>query len=116
AVYRSSDVFVFPSLEEGGPLVTYEAMGCVLPVVVTPMCACALAGDGGGREVMCPPFDEEALIVALRRLEKDPELRRELGRQGKPRAEEFTWTKVGERRSAQLRRAFGDRVGAPAVA
>jgi glycosyltransferase involved in cell wall biosynthesis len=66
--------------------------------------------------VIVPPFDEEALIVALRRLEKDPELRRELGRQGKPRAEEFTWTKVGERRSAQLRRVFGERVGAPAVA
>ena len=30
--YRSADVFVFPTLEEGGPQVTYEAAGCGLAV------------------------------------------------------------------------------------
>ena len=37
ALYRTADVFVFPSLEEGGPQVTYEACGCGLPVITTPM-------------------------------------------------------------------------------
>ena len=37
AVYRSADVFAFPSLEEGDPLVTYEACGCGLPIITTPM-------------------------------------------------------------------------------
>jgi glycosyltransferase involved in cell wall biosynthesis len=107
SVYRSADVFVFPSLEEGGPLVTYEAMGSGLPVVVTPMGAGAVGAGGAGGAVIVPPHDEEALIVALRRLEKDEELRRDLGEQGKRRAEEFTWERVGRRRSKQLVEALG---------
>jgi glycosyltransferase involved in cell wall biosynthesis len=113
AVYRGADVFVFPSLEEGGPLVTYEAMGSGLPVVVTPMGAGAVAADGAGGAVIVPPRDEEALIVALRRLEKDAELRRDLGEQGRLRAEEFTWERVGRRRSRQLVEAIGQTSPAP---
>ena len=37
SLYRSADIFVFPTLEEGGPQVTYEAAGCGLPIVTTPM-------------------------------------------------------------------------------
>ena len=36
-VYRSADIFGFPTLEEGSPLVSYEALGTALPVVTTPM-------------------------------------------------------------------------------
>ena len=36
-LYKSADVFVFPTLEEGGPQVTYEAAGCGLPIITTPM-------------------------------------------------------------------------------
>ena len=35
--YREADFFAFPSLEEGGPLVTYEAMANGLPVLTSPM-------------------------------------------------------------------------------
>ena len=35
ALYQSADVFVFPSIEEGSALVTYEAMACGLPSIVT---------------------------------------------------------------------------------
>ena len=34
-IYHQADVFVFPSLGEGSALVTYEAMACGLPVIVT---------------------------------------------------------------------------------
>ena len=36
-VYAAADVFVFPSHEEGGPQVTYEAAGCGLALIVSPM-------------------------------------------------------------------------------
>lgn len=115
AVYRSSDAFIFPSLEEGGPLVTYEAMGCGLPVIVTPMGAGTVAADGAGGAIIVPPMDEEALVVAMRRLEKDAELRAHLGQQGRERASEFTWERVGERRAEALKQILGPKV-APALA
>lgn len=34
-VYRKASVFAFPSLEEGGAKVTYEAMACGLPLITT---------------------------------------------------------------------------------
>ena len=46
ALYSGSDVFVFPTWEEGGPQVTYEAAACGLPVVTTPMGAARLVEDG----------------------------------------------------------------------
>ena len=52
ALYRSADVFAFPSLEEGGPQVTYEACGCGLPVITTPM--------GAGRIVR---HDREGFVI-----------------------------------------------------
>ena len=43
--YRSADVFAFPSLEEGGVLVTHEAGACGLPLIVSPMGAARMADD-----------------------------------------------------------------------
>ena len=34
-MYQGADIFAFPSIEEGSALVTYEAMACGLPMVVT---------------------------------------------------------------------------------
>ena len=89
-VYRSADVFVFPSHDEGGPLVTYEAMGCGLPVVVSPVGAGAIARDGLDGYVI-DPFDLDGWIDALRRLAADPELRRSMGTAARQRAQDFTW-------------------------
>jgi len=40
-IYSRADVFVLPSLEEGSPLVIYDAMGAGLPIIASPM------GGGG---------------------------------------------------------------------
>jgi glycosyltransferase involved in cell wall biosynthesis len=96
-IYASADIFAFPSHEEGGPVVTYEAMGCGLPVVVSPIGAGAIARDGKDGFVV-DPFDVEGWIHALRRLAADAELRRFMGETAKERAQDFTWAKVGARR------------------
>ena len=69
----AADVFVFPSLFEGSAVVTYEALACGLPSIVT-----AEAGSvvRDGREgVIVPIRDVDALAVAMERLGKDPGLR-----------------------------------------
>ena len=101
SVYRSADVFVFPSLEEGGPQVTYEAMAYGLPVVVSPMGAGAVARDGIDA-IVCDPLDRDALCDALVRLASDRQLRVEMGGAGRTRANEFTWEKVGAKRRKEL--------------
>jgi glycosyltransferase involved in cell wall biosynthesis len=107
-IYRSADVFVFPSLEEGSPLVLYEAMASGLAVLASPMGAGEILRDGVDGFVL-DPLDQDAWVAALRRLAKDPDLRRRLGRSARDRAAEFTWSKVGQRRLAMLQEALARR-------
>lgn len=103
-LYRSADVFVFPSLEEGGPQVTYEAAHCGLPCVVSPM--------GAGRIIrhmqeglIVEPHDRDGWISAMRSLAFDVELRTHLAEKAANRSILFDWLKVGgQRREALLKR------------
>lgn len=95
--FRKADVFAFPTHEEGGPLVTYEAMGAGLPVIVSPMGAGAIARDGVDGFVI-DPFDQPAWIEAIRSLAKDPAQRQRFSESARERANEFTWDKIGNRR------------------
>ena len=101
ALYRSADVFVFPSLEEGGPQVTYEACGCALPVITTPM--------GAGRIVrhnqegfVIDPYDDVGWISALRSLADNISLRRTMADAAQVRSNGFLWPAVAARRTQQI--------------
>ena len=109
SVYRSADVFVFGSLEEGGPMVTYEAMGCGLPVLVSPMGA-GPARDGIDGFVI-DPHDIDGWAAALRRFAEDAELLKRMGIAAQERAQEFIWEKVAERRRVALLDALKRRAG-----
>ncbi|MBL8764881.1 MAG: glycosyltransferase family 4 protein [Phycisphaerae bacterium] len=110
-VYRSADVFAFPTLEEGSPLVTYEAMACGLPVVVSPMGAGGVAREGKDGLII-DGHEREAWAGALRRLAADAELRRGMGESARIRAQGFTWSEVGARRRRALLEALA-RLAAP---
>jgi len=101
AVLRAADIFAFPTIEEGDPLVTYEAMSCSLPLLVSPMGAGRGARDGP-EGMIIDPYDQEGWINALRKLSQDAELRRTFGAAGAARAREFTWVKVAANRRRQL--------------
>jgi len=95
-VYAAADVFVFPSHEEGGPQVIYEAAACGLASIVSPM--------GAGRIVrheteclMIDPLDVDSIAAALTRLAEDEPLRRGLAFRAAERSRDFTWAKVGAR-------------------
>jgi glycosyltransferase involved in cell wall biosynthesis len=101
ALYRASDFFVFPTLEEGGPQVTYEAAGFGLPIVTTPMGAARLVESGQTGEVV-QPGDVDHLATAIRRLARNDDLRSTYGEAAARRAKEFDYWHVGRRRRDQL--------------
>lgn len=106
SLYRSADVFAFPSLEEGGPLVTYEALASGLPTVVSPMGAGRAVRDGREGFVI-DPYDIDGWVNALRQLAQDKELRENLGQAGRQRSEAFIWERVGASRRESLLTRFG---------
>ncbi len=96
SVYAAADVFVFPTHEEGGPQVIYEACGCGLASIVSPMGAGRIARH----EIEClviDPLDVDDLAAALTRLADDEALRKSLATAALDRSKQFTWAKTGMR-------------------
>lgn len=92
-VYAQSDVFVFPSHEEGGPQVIYEAAGAGLACITSPMGAGRLLPES----FMCVnPISSLSVARALIEVADDRELRRNLGANAQHEARtRFTWGHVG---------------------
>jgi glycosyltransferase involved in cell wall biosynthesis len=102
SLYRSADIFAFPSLVEGGPQVTYEAAGCQLPLITSPMGAARIARHGATGFVI-DPFDANGWIEAIRALSASANLREQMARAAYELAQDFTWEAVGFERARQLR-------------
>lgn len=101
--YKSADIFVFPSLEEGDPLVTYEAAGCGLPVVTTPMGSANIIKDRINGFVH-DPYDVEGMAESIVRLAESADLRASLASQAQSDAQGFTTELVGLERANLLAR------------
>lgn len=115
AMYRAADVFVFPTLIEGMPLVVLEAMACGLPVIVTANGPADIVRDGIDGFVI-PERDENAICDRLERLYRDPGLRVEMGRQAALRAREFAWSAYTTRACQVLSELTGNAATATANA
>ncbi len=85
----AADVFVFPSLFEGSAVVTYEAIACGLPSIVTAEAGSVVRDDREG--IVVPARNIEATAAAMERLGTDPDLRAEMSAQARRRAEAFDW-------------------------
>ena len=105
------DVFLFPSLRDGGGAVVIEAMSAGKPVVcldaggpamhVTEACGIKI-------EPRSPEDAAHALAEALERLHMDETLRSKLGKAGRERAEQmYHWDRLGERMIEIYRHAAG---------
>lgn len=104
-LYKSADVFVFPTLEEGDPQVTYEAAGCELPVITTPMGRANIITDGTNG-LLVAPYDVDGLAAAISRLSRDDEFRARLARQAAADAQNYTYETIGPERAQILSRLF----------
>ncbi|MCS6910404.1 MAG: glycosyltransferase family 4 protein, partial [Anaerolineales bacterium] len=89
AIFQQCDVFVFPSIEEGSALVTYEALAGGLPVITTPN-AGSVVRDGQEGYIV-PAGDIEALCERMEQLRGSPSLREAMARAARLRAEEYSW-------------------------
>jgi glycosyltransferase involved in cell wall biosynthesis len=89
-VYRRANVFVFPTLLEGMPLVVLEAMASGLPVITTSHGPGDIVRDGVDGFIV-PIRDSEAIVERLEFLRANPEARVAMGRSARARALEFTW-------------------------
>lgn len=107
AYYRAADWFVFPSLAEGGPQVTYEAGGLGVPSIVSRMGAGAFTRHGqDGLIIEQYTVDAwaEALVTAI---STEEDIRLTMAESARKRAQNFTWQRVGEQRTKALLERFG---------
>ncbi|HPQ70244.1 MAG TPA: glycosyltransferase family 4 protein [bacterium] len=109
---RRASAFVFPSLEEGSALVTYEAMACGLPSILTGE-AGAVARDGQ-EALTIGAHDVDALAAALTRLKEDHDLAARLGLAARRRVEQFPWSAYGDR-IATVHRLLADGADGPTI-
>ncbi len=85
-VLASLDVFVMPSLYEGGPTIVLEAMAMGLPVVSTVVGMVPEIIDHGCTGITVPPGDSHALAQAVIALLADEQWRARLGNQAREKA------------------------------
>lgn len=104
---QQCNVFVFPSIQEGSALVTYEAMAAGLPIITTPN-AGSVARDGEEGFIV-PMRDVDALCTRLEHLRSNDVLRAQMGRAARARVEAFTWEHYSARLLAFYARAVAER-------
>jgi glycosyltransferase involved in cell wall biosynthesis len=88
-LYREAEIFVYPSLFEGGGLPALEAMAAGTPVIASKTSSLPeMVGDAG---ILVDPESVDDIARALVRLATDPELRGTLREKGRERARTMTW-------------------------
>lgn len=102
--YKSCDIVVIPTVDEGGPQVTYEAAAVGSTIVATPMARARFLKDG--RNAMLVPIHDPAAIAnCFTRLANDKDLRRKLGDQAREDVARFAYENVGRERANLLQKA-----------
>jgi len=89
-IYRSSDIFILPSISEGTPKVILEAMGSGLPVIATEVGGVPTLIKHKINGYLVPRQNEKVIAEAIKLLIKDKELRDRLIETGYEFAEQHT--------------------------
>jgi glycosyltransferase involved in cell wall biosynthesis len=95
-------VFVYPSLYEGFGLPLGQAMAAGVPSVTSNVSSMPeVAGDAA---LLVDPRSPAEMAAAVRRLLESPDLRAALGRNGRARAQRYTWENCARRSLEFFRR------------
>jgi glycosyltransferase involved in cell wall biosynthesis len=88
AYLQASDIFLFPSRQEGFGTVMVEAMACALPCIVAEMPGITdtIFSDDAGNGIVVPQEDPAALARAAKVLLADPQRARSVGQAARQRA------------------------------
>jgi glycosyltransferase involved in cell wall biosynthesis len=94
-ILSAIDIKVIPSLAEGFPMVTLEAMAMEKPIVATRIDGITEQITNGVEGILVPPGDPVALATAINAIIENKELARSLGSAARKRVErEFTVEKM----------------------
>lgn len=93
----ASDVFVLPSLSEGFPLVTLEAMASGLPIVATKVGGLPEIVKDGDNGFLIEPKNPEQIAEKVLSLLVDEELREKISRNNQEKAKHYSWENIVER-------------------
>lgn len=105
AIYAAIDLGVLPSRREGFGNVALECAAMKIPMVATRIPGCLDSVQHGVTGLLVEPQDPAALVQGLRRLLRDPELRRRMGVSGRQfAAARFSDRHVSELLAAEFRR------------
>ena len=97
-LYAACAIFVLPSLAEGDPLVTLEAMASGKPVIGTRVGGIPNQIREGWNGFLVDPANERQLAERIKHLVENPDERRRMGTNSRQRAvEEFGWGAVAEK-------------------
>jgi glycosyltransferase involved in cell wall biosynthesis len=114
-IYRSSDMFVLPSISsEGMPKVVMEAMTQGVPVVATDIGSTRYLLGDGRYGIVVPPADSQSIVAAVQRIIENLEFRTRLINEGLELARLSTREKQKEIIEKGLREAIPEIVGFPA--
>ncbi|MDL1162338.1 glycosyltransferase family 4 protein [Yersinia pestis] len=94
-LYNTSHLFVFPSLCEGSAVVTYEAMGCGLPQIVTRNAGSVVTDQEEG--LIVSAGDTAALEQAILYFVNHPGEIQRMEQNALKKANDYTWEKYGEK-------------------
>ena len=97
AILKISDLYVFPSFQEGLSVALMQAMAAGLPVVASNIRGnvdCIINGKGG---ITASPTDVDGIANAIITLKNDSKLRSEFGNYNKKKVTEFSKQKVYEK-------------------
>ncbi len=108
ALLQASDVFVFPSLQEGLPVAQMEAMAAGLPCVVSNVRGNADLISNGQGGYLCAPDDVSAFAEAIAMLLDNEALRADMGARNRAWIGEYSLTAVLEQMSALYRKLLGE--------
>lgn len=96
-LYRSADIFLITSYQEGMPRVVLEAMSSGLPVVASNLPGVVSIDPNGRCVLFAQPGEAGKVAESLLLLASDPEERRRRGREGRAIVEEnHTIDRIGE--------------------
>jgi N-acetyl-alpha-D-glucosaminyl L-malate synthase BshA len=94
---QASDVFILPSLSEGFPLVSLEAMASGLPIVATNVRGLPEIINNGENGFLVEPKNPEQIAEMVLLLLTDDELRNKISRNNKEKAKDYNWVSIVER-------------------
>ncbi len=100
--YRNADIFIFPSIEEGSALVTYEALAAGLPLITTYSAGSVVTDEEDG--FLVPTGDSDALAERIRRLYDGHTLLDGMKQKALIKAARYTWDNYGDSLAAAYKK------------